>query len=46
LRLRFGDLGFEEMMLRGGRLGGLASRMVGAKPFSTEIFVSSKFISM
>ncbi|XP_052148066.1 glycine-rich RNA-binding protein 4, mitochondrial-like [Oryza glaberrima] len=28
------------MMLRGGRLGGLASRMVGAKPFSTEIFVS------
>uniref|UniRef100_A0A0D9Z5G3 RRM domain-containing protein n=1 Tax=Oryza glumipatula TaxID=40148 RepID=A0A0D9Z5G3_9ORYZ len=28
------------MMLRGGRLGGLASRMVGAKPFSTEVFVS------
>uniref|UniRef100_A0A0D3EPA1 RRM domain-containing protein n=1 Tax=Oryza barthii TaxID=65489 RepID=A0A0D3EPA1_9ORYZ len=28
------------MMLRGGRLAGLASRMVGAKPFSTEIFVS------
>ncbi|XP_052159883.1 glycine-rich RNA-binding protein 4, mitochondrial-like isoform X1 [Oryza glaberrima] len=47
MRLRFGDLGFEaggsvllEMMLRGGRLAGLASRMVGAKPFSTEIFVS------
>uniref|UniRef100_A0A0E0KC21 RRM domain-containing protein n=1 Tax=Oryza punctata TaxID=4537 RepID=A0A0E0KC21_ORYPU len=28
------------MMLRGGRLAGLASRMVGAKTFSTEIFVS------
>ncbi|XP_006649858.1 glycine-rich RNA-binding protein 4, mitochondrial-like [Oryza brachyantha] len=28
------------MMLRGGRLAGLASRMVGAKSFSTEIFVS------
>ncbi|KAG8096534.1 hypothetical protein GUJ93_ZPchr0013g34618 [Zizania palustris] len=28
------------MMRRGGKLAGLASRVVGTKPFSTEIFVS------
>ncbi|PUZ41656.1 hypothetical protein GQ55_9G521500 [Panicum hallii var. hallii] len=45
----FGDLGFEvgggaveviPMMMRGGRLMGLSSQVLGMRCFSTEIFVS------
>uniref|UniRef100_A0A0D9VSK2 RRM domain-containing protein n=1 Tax=Leersia perrieri TaxID=77586 RepID=A0A0D9VSK2_9ORYZ len=35
-----GREGTLDMMMRGGQLAGLVSRVVGAKSFSTEIFVS------